>query len=127
MTEPLRRIVRRTTAAVAALALVLGAVPAAALVNYDTGQRVIDGVQLLQDASDPSVYYYLPQFPRLATRADGTFEFLCLKYVGGTAETNGGLFHALVEFTLPQETRRRDRKEAEAAGAQRRASSGRCR
>lgn len=72
-----------------------------ALVNYDTGQRIIDGVQLLQDASDPTAYYYIPQFPRLATKADGTFEFVCLKYVGGSSAANGGLFHALVEFTLP--------------------------
>ena len=72
-----------------------------ALVNYDSGQRLIDGIQLLQDAIDTSAYYYIPQFPRLATRDDGTFEFVCLKYVGGTAATNGGLFHALVEFTLP--------------------------
>ncbi len=69
--------------------------------NYDVGQRTIDGIQLLQDASDASAYYYLPQYPRLATKADGTFEFVCLKYVGGAAATNGGLFHALVEFTLP--------------------------
>ncbi len=82
--------------------LVMTAAPQA-LVNYDTGQRIIDGIQLLQDASDPSAYYYIPQFPRLSTKADGTFEFVCLKYVGGTAATNGGLFHALVEFTLPPE------------------------
>ena len=82
------------------LVLAMTATPDA-LVNYDSGQRIIDGVQLLQDASDPAAYYYIPQFPRLATKADGTFEFVCLKYVGGTAATNGGLFHALVEFTLP--------------------------
>ena len=87
---------------VLALVLAMTAAPRA-LVNYDTGQRTIDGVQLLQDASDPSAYYYIPQFPRLATKADGTFEFVCLKYVGGTSATNGGLFHALVEFTLPPE------------------------
>lgn len=74
-----------------------------AQVHYDTGRRIIDGVQLLQDSSDASAYYYVPQSPRLATRADGTFEFVCLKYVGGKAETNGGLFHALIEFTLPPE------------------------
>jgi hypothetical protein len=97
-----RRTVSRTGTFTLALCLVLilGAAPQA-LVNYDTGQRIIDGIQLLQDASDPSAYYYIPQFPRLATRADGSFEFVCLKYVGGTADTNGGLFHALVEFTLP--------------------------
>jgi hypothetical protein len=91
-------IVARRLAIVAAL--VATAAPAPALVNYDTGQRMIDGIQLLQDASDPSAYYYIPQFPRLSSRADGVLEFVCLKYVdiGGTS---GGLFHALVEFTLP--------------------------
>ena len=76
---------------------------ASALVNYDKGSRVIQGVQLLQDADNPSLYYYLPQFPRLATKDDGTFEFLCMKYVDQAGGTNGGLFHALVEFTLPEE------------------------
>ena len=87
----------------ALLALALSVASADAQVNYDTGRRIIDGVQLLQDASDATAYYYIPQFPRLATRPDGTFEFVCLKYVGGKAETNGGLFHALIEFTLPQD------------------------
>ncbi|HET7498338.1 MAG TPA: hypothetical protein VFM00_08560, partial [Candidatus Eisenbacteria bacterium] len=75
--------------------------PASALVNYDKGSRVILGVQLLQDSDDPSLYYYLPQFPRLAMKEDSTFEFLCVKYVDQAGGTNGGLFHALVEFTLP--------------------------
>jgi hypothetical protein len=102
-----RRVLSRRPRALArvALAVVLGVFVSTArseaLVNYDTGQRIIDGIQLLQDASDPSAYYYIPQFPRLSTRADGAFEFVCLKYVGGSAATNGGLFHALVEFTLP--------------------------
>lgn len=87
--------------AAAAAAIVLTSSTAHALVNYDSGQRIIDGIQLLQDASDPTAYYYVPQFPRLSTRDDGTFELLCLKYVGGSDATNGGLFHALVEFTLP--------------------------
>ena len=87
-------------ALVFAIILALNAAPQA-LVNYDTGQRMIDGIQLLQDAADPTAYYYIPRYPRLATRDDGSFEFVCLKYVGGTAATNGGLFHALIEFTLP--------------------------
>ena len=41
--------------------LALTVAPAAALVNYDAGQRTIDGIQLLQDASDASAYYYVPQ------------------------------------------------------------------
>ncbi len=84
------------------LAASLLGVPVWAVVRYDEGRRVIKGVQLLQDASDASVYYYVPQFPRIATRADGTFEILCLKYVDPTGAASGGLFHALVEFSLPE-------------------------
>jgi hypothetical protein len=82
---------------------ILAPPPARALVNYDQGARVVHGVQLLQDASDPKLYYYVPQFPRLATKDDGSFELLCLKYVDAQGGTNGGLLHALVEFTLPPE------------------------
>lgn len=73
-----------------------------ALVNYDQGQRLIKGVQLLQDFTDPNTYYYVPQFPRLATKDDGSFELLCLKFVDSKeGAASGGLFHALIEFTLP--------------------------
>lgn len=75
-----------------------------ALVAYDEGQRQIKGVQLLQDFNDPTAYFYVPQFARLATKQDGTFELLCLKFVDSKeGSTSGGLFHALVEFTLPAE------------------------
>ena len=59
------------------------------------------GVRLLQDATDPTAYYYVPQYPRLATKEDGSYELLCLKYVDAQGGTNGGLLHALIEFTLP--------------------------
>ena len=74
-----------------------------AQVKYDEGRRIINGVQLLQDYADPLKYYYLPQYPRLATRDDGSFEFLCIKYVGEGDGKNGGLFHALIAFDLPEE------------------------
>ena len=48
--------------------------------------------------------YYIPQYPRLSAKPDGTLELLCLKYVDAAGGTNGGLFHALIEFSLPQET-----------------------
>jgi hypothetical protein len=89
--------------AVLCLAAWLGAGASWALVRYDEGRRVVKGVQLLQDASDPNVYYYVPQFPRLSTREDGTFEILCLKYVDPAGTASGGLFHALIEFSLPPE------------------------
>ncbi len=81
------------------------ATPADALVRYAEGARFIEGVQLLQDAQDENAFFYLPQFPRLATKEDGeTLEFLCVKYVGSDAgKASGGLFHALVEFTLPDD------------------------
>ena len=103
--SPTLRQALRPAVSLVALAVLAGALlPAAApaLVLYDGGQRQIQGVQLLRDADDPSVYYYLPQFPRLATKEDGTFEFLCLKYVGDGGDSSGGLFHALVQYDLPQ-------------------------
>ena len=88
--------------AIAAVICLLGAPGAClALVNYEKGQEFILGVQLLQDSADVNAYYYVPQFSRLSTRADGTFEFLCTKFVGADGGASGGLFHALIEFTLP--------------------------
>lgn len=87
-----------------ALCLLLTALHANAQVKYDEGSRMINGVQLLQDKDDPNAYYYIPRYPRLATNDDGTFQLLCIKYVGSKAETSGGLFHALLEFTMPQDS-----------------------
>jgi hypothetical protein len=86
-------------------AAVLMASPALGVVKYDEGRRVINGVQLLQDAQDESLYWYLPTAPRVSLKPDGeTMEFLCVKYVGEGGDSSGGIFHALVEFTLlPEE------------------------
>ncbi|TAE52057.1 MAG: hypothetical protein EAZ89_09130 [Bacteroidetes bacterium] len=76
-------------------------VSVSALVKYDEGRLFVKGFQLLQDLDDPLAYYYIPQYPRLATHADGSYELLFIKYVGkGGPENNGGLFHALIEFSL---------------------------
>ncbi len=91
----------RSLGLAAALAGVAGVAPA--IVNYDAGQRQIAGVQLLQDLEDPNAYYYIPPFPRLSTRDDGSYELLCLKFVDRVGGTNGGLLHALVELSLPEE------------------------
>lgn len=85
------------------IALAITAQAAWAVVQYDRGRELIEGVQLLQDNADPLAYYYLPQVPRLSTRPDGTPEFLCMKYVSPDPKRSGGLFHAVVEFTLPPE------------------------
>jgi hypothetical protein len=75
-----------------------------ALVKYDEGRLQIDGIQLLQDKDEPTSYYYIPQYPKVSTKEDGSLEFLCIKYIGqeGSA-SNGGIFHALIEFSLPEE------------------------
>ncbi|MCB0376662.1 MAG: hypothetical protein KDD04_12140, partial [Sinomicrobium sp.] len=74
-----------------------------AQVNYDEGRIQIDGIQLLQDSNDENAYYYLTRFARLSTKEDGSYEILCIKYVGEGESTSGGLFHALIEFSLPQD------------------------
>ena len=74
------------------------------LVKYDEGRLNINGIQLLQDKDDAKLYYYLPQFPRIAVKSDNSFEFLCVKYVSKTNENNGGIFHALIEFNLSPAT-----------------------
>jgi hypothetical protein len=73
------------------------------VVRYDEGAVIVNGVTFLQDARDSSKYYYLPRFPHLAQKDDGTFQFVCLKYVGDKQENSGGLFHALIDFTIPAE------------------------
>lgn len=74
--------------------------PLQAAVDYDAGVLTLEGVQVFRDAENPLAYYYLPQYPRVARADDGRFQFLLLKQVGGDAP--GGIFHALIEFTLDQ-------------------------
>ena len=72
-----------------------------AIPKYDDGRIQLRGIQLLQDHLDLNAYYYIPRYPRMATREDGSYEFMFMKYVGKGSGANGGLFHALIEFTLP--------------------------
>ncbi|HOY06326.1 MAG TPA: hypothetical protein PLO67_13040 [Saprospiraceae bacterium] len=75
------------------------------IIKYDEGRVSVMGVQLFQDSEVATDYYYLPQYPSVARKEDGTFEIMCIKYVGKDGpESNGGLFHALIEFSLPVET-----------------------
>lgn len=83
----------------------LVAYPLSAQVNLDQGNMSINGVQLLQDSNDPTAYYYLPDYPRLSRDEEGDFELLCVKYVGQNGDDNGGLFHALIQFDLPEDVR----------------------
>ncbi len=74
-----------------------------ALVKYDEGRIIINGIQLLQDSDDESAYYYLPDYPRISIDENGEFELMCMKYIGQGNNTNGGLFHTLIQFDLPKE------------------------
>ncbi|MDY8138111.1 hypothetical protein [Aquimarina sp. 2201CG5-10] len=80
-------------------------------VHYDEGRMIINGVQLLQDSNDPSAYYYQPDFPRLATKEDGDFELMCMKYIGQGGNASGGLFHTLIQFDLPEDVLKEVEKE----------------
>ncbi len=82
-------------------ALLLSALNAQALVNYEEGRLEVNGILLLQDAKDPKRYYYLPPAPRVSTRADGGLELSVIKFVDPQGDTSGGLFHMLVTFALP--------------------------
>lgn len=96
---------RKALTALLCLGSLLACAPAWAVVQYEEGRRMIKGIQLLQEVGDPKAYYYIPQFPRLATKPDGSLEILCLQYAAadGSGKANGGLFHALIEFTLPED------------------------
>ncbi len=72
-------------------------------VKYDEGRIQIGDVQLLQDSNDENAYYYLTRMIRLATKDDGSYELLCMKYIGEGENRSGGIFHALVEFSLPED------------------------
>ena len=71
-----------------------------ATVKFDGNCFLIDGVLLLQDADDTLAYYYAPKYPTIAMKNDSTAEFLFMKYSGADDQSTGGLFHALIEFTI---------------------------
>ena len=97
-----KHLTPKRTLAIAAVLLLLPGL-AAAVVNYEKGRITINNVVLLQDADDPSAYYYLPPYPTLARNKQGDFEFVCLKFVDPVGDTSGGLLHFLVTFELPPE------------------------
>lgn len=89
------------------LLMVLNISANAASVNYDAGVISVEGVQLFQDSEDASKYYYLPQYPRLSKNEADEFELLLLKYLGSPNDKNGGIFHALIEFSLPEDVKKK--------------------
>src|SRR5690606_19785574 len=65
-----RRPVRNVLHFAILLAL-LATAPLQAAVNYDAGVLTLEGVQVFQDADDPTAWYYLPQYPRVARNEQG--------------------------------------------------------
>ncbi len=76
---------------------------ASALVSYDEGRRTVLGIALLQDIKDPTMYYYIPPYPSVSVRDDGSLEFLCLGFIDAKSDMSGGILHFLCEFKLPDE------------------------
>lgn len=98
----------RHISALLAVGLLLPHTAPAQVVDYDAGVLTIQGVQVFQDTDDPQRHYYLPQFPRLSRNDAGDLQLLMLQVVTGAEEPDGGLggiFHALIEFSLPEDMR----------------------
>ncbi|EPC01617.1 hypothetical protein L861_16495 [Litchfieldella anticariensis FP35 = DSM 16096] len=122
-------MIRRTRhlRTVLAAALFLPVAAPAQVIDYDAGVLVIQGVQVFQDAGDPQQYYYLPQFPRLSHNDAGNLELLMMQIVSADEQPDsglGGIFHALIEFSLPEDLRvaveaelQEQRPDAELVGA----------
>jgi hypothetical protein len=107
------RVRNRIISAAIALVLAASAAPAGAVVLDDETTMVVvleDGtsVKLYAQSAGPGGgtrrFYYLPVGLRLASRPDGTPEFLFLKFTteaaSGPTATSGGLIHFLMEWGL---------------------------
>ena len=74
---------------------------AGAVVMYEEGRQIIDGISLLRDKEDPKAYYYLPDVPRVALdRATGEPKMLFVKFIDPKGTTSGGLIHFLFGLDL---------------------------
>ncbi len=88
-------------------AVLIGALlaPAAAegVVLYEEGRLTLNGITLLRDKDDPSSYFYIPPYPRVATHEDGLPQMTFVTYVGETQAVSGGLLHFLFTLQLPED------------------------
>ncbi len=75
-----------------------------AVVLYEEGRHVVDGITLLRDKEDPKSYYYLPTSPRVAPRPDGSGpDMFFAKFIDPKGSVSGGLVHFLFTLDLPPE------------------------
>lgn len=96
----MKRALVIVSSALAAVCL-LGPRNSGALVRYDTGRMTVGGVELFQDANDPTRYFYLPTAPSLALWESGAPQLLCIKFVDPQGNASGGLLHFLATLELP--------------------------
>jgi hypothetical protein len=87
----------------ALIALCMAAGTAQAVVLYDEGGQLINGIQLLRDSEDPTAYYYIPTSPRVSVTRDGLPEMFIVKFVDPNSDVAGGLVHFLFTLDLPPE------------------------
>jgi hypothetical protein len=75
-----------------------------AVVMYDEGREIIDGVSFLRDKEDSNAYYYLPTAPRVVLDPQsGKPKILAVKFVDTDGQTSGGIVHFLFSLELPPE------------------------
>jgi hypothetical protein len=73
-----------------------------AVVMYDEGREIVNGVSFLRDKEDPTGYYYLPTTPRVVIDpATGKPRISLIKFVDADGDTSGGLVHFLFSLDLP--------------------------
>ena len=77
---------------------------AQAVVMYDEGREIVDGIALLRDKEKPTDYYYLPEVPSVVIdRLTQKPKISLVKFIDPDGDTSGGLIHFLFSLDLPPE------------------------
>lgn len=87
-----------------ALLLALMSPSVLAVVMYDEGREIVDGIVLLRDKEFTTDYYYLPDAPSVVIdKVSGKPKISLVKFVDPEGDTSGGLIHFLFSLDLPPE------------------------
>ncbi|MFT6099621.1 MAG: hypothetical protein ACJAYF_002170 [Arenicella sp.] len=96
--------VRKNLYAILLLSAALFSSSSDAVVMYDEGREIIDGISLLRDKEDSNAYYYLPTVPSVVMdKISNKPKISLVKFVDPNGETSGGLIHFLFSLDLPPE------------------------